>query len=87
MKTVRVVLSAIAILLAIGAVLASHSGNGTVVPGYEFIDQPGTSNDRCDYKDDCDISGSEPCTFMGEEVQLRDGTDPATSCGNLLWRQ
>jgi hypothetical protein len=86
MKKIKVVLSALAIMLAIGGALASEAFKPLQV-GYEFINYPGTEDDQCINRlNICDTSGDWDCKVNTSSPVLKDQSTPSTSCGTNLKR-
>jgi hypothetical protein len=84
MKKIRIFLSIVAVVFAFGGAVASRLIDQN--PVYQFIDNPGTENDRCDVVSlECQTSSTMyPCrTIVGGPI-LRQSS--ITSCGNDLWR-
>ncbi|MBS1682214.1 MAG: hypothetical protein JST48_10925 [Bacteroidetes bacterium] len=83
MKKVSVLLSAMAFVFAVGGALASQKLL-TNIQGYEFIDRPGTDDDECIARINCDTDGTVDCKVTTASPILHDSSNPATSCGLTL---
>ena len=83
MKKVSVFLSLLAFLFAMTGALASQRMFASV-QGWEFIDRPGTDDDQCVYRRDCDTDGTVDCKVSASAPILHDSSNPATSCGLAL---
>jgi hypothetical protein len=85
MKTIRVYLSVMAIVFAVGGAVASNS---LVNPVYRFVDLTGTEDDRCDPVSlECSTNFNFPCKVNATSPTLRSVSTPSTSCGVELTRQ
>lgn len=83
MKKVSVLLSLLAFVLAFSGAVASKN-LPTPIAGYEFIDRPGTDEDECIYRKDCDTDGTVDCKVTNTTPILHDSSSPASSCGLAL---
>lgn len=83
MKTIRIFLSAVAIVFAVGAAVASSFTNYPVA--YQFVDLAGTVNDRCDIIEiECNDVSGPACRVTALSPILRRDNTPGTSCGPEL---
>jgi hypothetical protein len=83
MKTIRITLSALAIVISIGGAIASSMMAQTTV--YEWIDYPGTEEDMCLARTlTCGVNWQLPCTISGSYPILRNSSVIMTSCGAEL---
>jgi len=87
MKTVRIYLSIMALVFAIGgAIASSHLAPNTVA--YEFIDNPDPMPDQCVSNTiNCQTTAtSQACKVTTNGPVLRETSNTSTSCGTELWR-
>jgi hypothetical protein len=85
MKTIRIILSALAIVVSIGGAIASSMMTQDTV--YQWIDEPGTEDDLCFPRTlTCGPSLPFPCTITGSNPILRNSSVIMTSCGYELRR-
>jgi hypothetical protein len=86
MKTIRITLSALAIVISIGGAIASSMMAQTTV--YEWIDYPGTEEDMCFPRTlTCGPSLPFLCQITGGSgAILRNSSVITTSCGFELRR-
>jgi hypothetical protein len=83
MKNVRIILSVLAFVAAIGAALATEMLTGD--PGYTYQPPVGITPASCNLiTTDCDNSGSFTCQVGG--VTLKRDDSPSTQCGNTAKR-
>lgn len=65
MKTFRIILSVLAIVVATGGAVASVRFTPPQKFMYDFIDNPGTDDDLCqEVLALCEVSGNIPCTVF-----------------------
>lgn len=89
MKTLRVVLTALAVVLAVGGSVASVLRTPQPIV-YDYIDNPGSTPDQCVAVSlTCDTSGPKACKVNASDPRtLRQNDDPSasTKCGQQLFR-
>lgn len=85
MKTVRVILSVLAVVLALSGAMAGAFIKLPPAIGYEFIPGTGGAADRCvERETDCQVNLNTPCTWTSGN-DLRDNPS-ASQCGAQLKR-
>ena len=83
MKKVRIILSVLAIVLAIGGAIASAFTPNTIA--YEYVTNP--EPDCLPKSIVCQVPPtSYPCRLVSGGVILREHEDFETECGDELWR-
>ena len=80
MKNLRVLLSAVAFMLAAGAAIASQVKSEDVMEGFEYID--GASPVCWSIVTTCNTTSPNLCTVNGHVVGIKD--EISTSCGTQL---
>jgi hypothetical protein len=83
MKKIRVILSMLAIVLAIGGAIASTSIR-TLDVAYEFVNDEQEPYCQPHPVECSTFNNSIPCTVTGVTSTLR--LSPITSCGQELWK-
>jgi hypothetical protein len=84
MKTIRVYLSVLAIVFSVGGAIASNVLDQ--IPVYQFIDNPGTEDDRCvAVQLECSQNLEFACKVNATSPILK-SSPTATACGIELTR-
>lgn len=89
MKTLRVALTVLAVVFAVGGSLASVLRTPQPIV-YDYIDNPGSTPDECVAVSlNCDLTSPKMCKVTPSDPRtLRENDDPsaATKCGRQLFR-